>query len=243
MGQREISRREFMAIIGGAVCIAAGLTSCSNAGAQAPAQVPFEITPAFGDEFGIVTDAMTQEAEDAVFVAARLSTTVSSEVACSWSYLFGSAQEAAAWTVFTDAGQAYPAYYGDYSLTEEEASQVPSADEVHYDADASFALAVEALDGEQVDSCYAYILARVDGDDAGYKPMTWYFEINSQAEASAALATEDAAAGEEDSSAEGASESDSRNASAEDNEAEAQAAGGIVVSVDARTGEVALLRL
>lgn len=231
MGQQVLSgscmgRRGFI----GFACIATlscmfPLAGCtvSEAKESVGVDAPFAVAAAFGDEFKVVQAAMHEEADDAVLLAVRSSSLVSTEAACSWSYLFGSAREGCAYTAFTSDEKAFPAYYGTYTLSEEAWSSIPDVSEVKVDADEAFSLAVQELgESVSVENCYLYLLTYVaESEDPSAGTMRWYVECNAPATTEAQAALE---------------ASGSSSVAEEDKEPQA------VVAVDARTGRVERLK-
>lgn len=185
-----MSRRGFIVLASlAAMSSVVPLGGCAQ---QTPGESPeplISVSAALGPDFETVKAAIAEEATDAVLLAARTSTVLRPDSTCSWSYLFGSESEDAAYTAFTDSGQAFPAYYGAFSA--KSWSNIPRAEDIEVDADRAFALVCDDLgEGTAVENCYVYLLTYVsESNDPEEGAMKWYVEINAVTDREGALDT------------------------------------------------------
>lgn len=137
-------------------------------------------TPAFGEDYGKVQAAVAEKTADAQLIAVRSSSYAAADDASEWMYLYYSWDRSCAYTVFVLDGQAVAGEYATMAFTQGDLAAAPAVGDIAIDADAAYAAAVEALDGE--DSVYvwrAYLMLCTEGaDDSSEDVMQWVFQFN-----------------------------------------------------------------
>lgn len=165
-----------------AMALAGCLSACASQSTAASSASRIAFEPAFGTDYEIARDAVSQRAEDARLLAVSSSDLSQAHFTPGWSYLFYSWQRASAYTVFVADGQATIADNPGLSFSQDDFDAVPEPADIAWDSDAAYDSVVKQLDGEgEYLTCRAYLTTYApDSADGAIGAFEWIFSLNDE---------------------------------------------------------------